>query len=294
MSDRLEALKLFARVARTGSFSRAGRELGLPQPSVSRVIAELERELGAALLTRTTRAVVLTDAGTEYLARIEPILLALEDANQSLRGTPELRGVVRVGLPASIAIREIIPRLPRFMDKHPALRVELQLKDEKQDLLRDGIDVAIRVGELPSSTATSRVVGVIQRVVVASPAYLRRAGTPAVPADLVKHSILAGPPAAIPDAWSFERAGKSVTVQPEARLKSNVNEGATAAAVAGLGIVLTGDWGCRAELASGALVRVLPDWKLAPIRAHALFPAGRATKAAARCLVDYLVAELKE
>jgi DNA-binding transcriptional LysR family regulator len=294
MTDRLEALKLFARVARTGSFSRAGRELGLPQPSVSRVIAELERELGAALLTRTTRAVVLTDAGTEYLARIEPILLALEDANQSLRGTPELRGVVRVGLPVSIAIREIIPRLPRFMDKHPALRVELQLTDERQDLLRDGVDVAIRVGELLSSTATSRVVGVIQRVVVASPAYLRRAGTPAVPADLAKHSILAGPPAVIPDAWSFERAGKTVTVQPEARLKSNVNAGAIAAAIAGLGIALTGDWGCRAELASGALVRVLPEWKLAPYRVHALFPAGRAAKAAARCLVDYLVAEFKE
>jgi DNA-binding transcriptional LysR family regulator len=294
MPDRLEALKLFARVARTGSFSRAGRELGLPQPSVSRVIAELERELGVALLTRSTRAVVLTDAGTEYLARIEPLLLALEEANQSLRGTPELRGVVRVGLPASIAIREIIPRLPRFMDRHPALRVELQLKDEKQDLLRDGVDVAFRVGELSDSTATSRVVAVIQRVVVASPAYLQRAGTPAAPADLAKHSILMGPPAAIPGAWSFERAGKTVSVELEARLKSNVNEGAIAAAIAGLGIVLAGDWGCRTELASGALVRVLPDWKLAPHRVHALFPAGRATKLAARRLVDYLVEALKE
>ena len=120
MNDRMAALRLFVRVARTGSFSRAGRELGVSQPSTSRIIAALERDVGTALLTRTTRAVVLTEAGSEYLARIEPILDALEEANQAARGTREVRGVLRVGLPTSIAIREVIPRLRGFLDLNPA------------------------------------------------------------------------------------------------------------------------------------------------------------------------------
>ena len=133
MSGSLIALRLFVRVARLGSFSRAGLELGLPQPSVSRIIRGLEREVGAALLTRTTRAVVLTEAGSEYLARVEPILDALEEANHVVRGTGELRGELRIGLASSFAVREIIPRLPNFMGRHPALRVNLILDDQRQD-----------------------------------------------------------------------------------------------------------------------------------------------------------------
>src|SRR5262245_8098359 len=149
MTDSLFALKVFARVARTGSFSRAGRELGAPQPSVSRVIAALERKLGVALFTRTTRAVVLTEAGASYLAHVE-------------------------------------------------------------------------------------------RVLVASPAYLKRAGTPKTPEDLADHAIIVGPPGAGPGGWSFERDGRRLSVKPEPHLAANVNEAATAAAVAGLGILSTG------------------------------------------------------
>ncbi|NVH05530.1 LysR family transcriptional regulator, partial [Escherichia coli] len=119
MSDRLHALRLFVRVARAGSFSVAGRALQLSQPSVSRIIAGLEAEVGAALLTRTTRAVTLTEAGADYIARIEPILAALEEADHAARGTGELRGMLRVGVAASFAVREIIPRLPAFMAMHP-------------------------------------------------------------------------------------------------------------------------------------------------------------------------------
>src|SRR2546426_8242830 len=156
MNDRMAALRLFVRVARTGSFSRAGRELGVSQPSTSRIIAALERDVGTALLTRTTRAVVLTEAGSEYLARIEPILDALEEANQAARGTREVRGVLRVGLPTSIAIREVIPRLPGFLDQHPAPRTDLVMDDRRQDLLREGVDVALRFGVLADSSATAR------------------------------------------------------------------------------------------------------------------------------------------
>src|SRR2546429_866687 len=125
MSDLLAPLRLFVRVARAGSFSRAGRELGLSQPSASRIIAALEREVGAALFTRSTRALALTEAGAEYLARVEPALAALEEADHAARGTGELRGVVRVAASSSFSVREVIPRLPAFLDKHPKLRVVL-------------------------------------------------------------------------------------------------------------------------------------------------------------------------
>ena len=292
MRDRLAALQLFVRVARTGSFSRAGRELGYSQPSASRVIAELEREVGAALLARTTRTVTLTEAGADYLTRIEPILDALEEANQGLRGGGELRGQLRVGLPASIAIRELIPRLPPFMARHPSLRLELLLEDRRQDLVRDGIDVAIRLGELSDSTATARVIGVNQRVLAASPAYLERAGRPARPAALVDHALIVGPPGAQSGAWTFERHGERETVRAKGQLSVNVNEAATAAAVAGLGIVSTGVWGCRAELAAGTLVRVLPEWRLGAVEVHAVFPTGRAAKPSARAFVDHLLQTL--
>jgi DNA-binding transcriptional LysR family regulator len=129
MSDHLFALRLFARVARKGSFSAAGRELDIPQSTASRTIAELERRVGASLLVRNTRAVTLTDAGSDFLSRIEAVLAELEDAEQSVRGTTELRGRLRVGIGSSLAVREVIPRLPEFLDKHPDLQVDLLLDE---------------------------------------------------------------------------------------------------------------------------------------------------------------------
>ncbi len=293
MSDRLFALRLFARVARTGSFSAAGRELGLSQPSASRIIADLERKVGAALLTRTTRAVTLTEAGGDYLARIEPILAALEEADHAARGTGELRGLLRVGVANSFAARAVIPTLPDFLARHPALRVEFLMNDRRQDLVAEAVDVALRFGVLADSTAVARKIGESRRMVVASPAYLARAGTPAAPADLLGHDVIVGPAGITPDGWSFGRDGKTTSVRVEGRLFFNANEGGTAAAVAGLGIFSTGSWGCRAELAAGTLVQVLPDWSMGLVDVHAVFAAGRAAKPSARAFADHLAEALK-
>jgi DNA-binding transcriptional LysR family regulator len=294
MNDLLGAMRVFVRVARAGSFSKGGREAGMSQSSASRVIAALEREIGAQLLTRTTRAVVLTDAGSDYLLRTELILEALDEANHAVRGTGELRGVLRLGLPTSIAVREIIPRLPRFLERHPALRLDLLLVDSPQDLVREGVDVAVRIGDLPDSRATARLIGFSQRLLVASPSYLRHAGIPAAPANLADHALILGPPGMTSGAWSFERDGRTVSVRIKPRLTSTVNEGATAAAIAGLGILSTGLWGCRAELTAGTLVPVLEAWKMGSMEIHAIFPAGRAAKQSARAFVDHLIEDLKQ
>jgi DNA-binding transcriptional LysR family regulator len=294
MNDRLFALRLFMRVARVGSFSAAGRELGLSQPSASRILAELEREIGVALLTRTTRAVALTEAGADYLARIEPVLAALEEADHAARGTGELRGTLRIGLSSSFGVRELIPRLPPFLKLHPALSMDLRMNDQRQELVQDGVDVAFRFGALTNSSALARRLASPPRLLVASPAYLARAGMPRTPTDLAGHSVIIGPTGAGLNAWSFWRGKRKVSVRVEGRHRISASEGATAAAVAGLGIISTTLWGCRAELASGALVQILADWPMAPVEFHAVFPAGRAAKPAARALAEYLVGTLGE
>jgi len=287
MSDRLSALRLFVRVARAGNFSRAARELGLSQPSASRIIAGLEKEVGASLFTRSTRALRLTEAGAEYLARVDPALAALEEADHAARGTGELRGLLRVAASSSFTLHAVIPRLDDFLANHPRLRVVLLINDQRQALISEGVDVAFRFGPLGDSTATARRLGSIQRVLVASPAYLRRAGRPKVPADLNSHAIILGPMAS--DRWTFDKHGRQVSVRLEGRVVVSANEAAVAAAVAGLGIASTGIIAARKEFANRTLVRVLPDWEMGAVDVHAVFPSGRAAKPAARALAEHML-----
>jgi DNA-binding transcriptional LysR family regulator len=292
MTDRLLALRAFVRTAHSGSFSRAARELGLSQPSISRILSQLESEVGASLLVRTTRAVALTDSGADYLARVEPLLMALDEADHAARGTGELRGVLRIALSASFGVREVIPRLPQFLDRHPALRVDMSINDHRQDLVVDGVDVALRLGSLPDSAVVARKLAEAPRLVVASPAYLERRGWPRSPADLASHAVIIGPGVAGPNALTFTKEGRRASARVEGRLTTAANEGATAGAMAGLGITITSLWACRAEIERGELVRIMEDWEMAKVELHALFPAGRAASPAARAFIDYLAPQL--
>ena len=284
--------RLYTRVARLGSFSAAARESGLAQSQVSRMVADLEASLGARLLSRTTRAVVPTEAGLEFLARMEPILAAIEDAENSVRETGELRGVLRVGMPSTLAIRVLIPRLSVFTERHPHLQLELLLDDKRQDMVREAVDVGIRVGPLPDSGGTAKLIGTMHRVIVASPAYLARAGAPERPEDIPGHRIVRGPAGAQVTSWQFERDGETVSVEVEPHVATNDTEGALASAIGGLGITSTTSWATRREFEAGTLVRLLPDWTMAALPVHAYFPLGRATRMAARMFVDFVAGQL--
>ena len=293
MTDRILSLRLFVRVARTGSFTAAGKEVGLSQPSVSRIISKLEKDLGAALLTRSTHAVKLTEAGTEYLARVDPILSALEEADQEVRGDGVLRGRLRIGAATSFAVREVIPRLPDFLKDHPELHVDLVLTDSRQELIEEAIDVVFRFGPLPDSSMIARKMCDTPRVIVASPAYLERAAPLRTPADLVSHTVILGPSGAMPAGWRFEKDGKEASVRVESKMSVSVNEGATAAALSGLGVVSTAVLGCRAELESGALVHLLPDYKMGLIETNAVLPGAGQAKASARAFAEFMVTSLR-
>ncbi len=294
MSDQLAALRLFVRVARTGSFSRAARELAMAQPTASRTIAALEAEVGVALFTRSTRALTLTEAGARYLERIEPILDALAEADHELLGTGELRGLLRVGLSSSLAVRAVIPALPLFAGRHPALRIELLIDDKRQDLIVEGVDVALRFGTMADSNAVARKIMSTPRVIAASPAYLERAGVPRTPAELSSHRAIIGV-TGIGSGWAFSRPGHDdVTVRIDGQVMANQNEAAVAAAVAGLGIVATTRAGCGDELRSGALVELLPEWNRGAIDVHAVLASGRAAKPAAKAFAEFLIGELNQ
>jgi len=286
-------MQLFVRVARSGSFTAAARETGMTQPTVSRIIAAFEKQIGVALLTRSTRAVTLTEAGTDYLACAEAILAALDEADHAARGTGELRGTLRVAMSPSFAVRTVLPRLQGFIDKHPKLRIQFSLDDARQDLIGESVDVAVRIGALSDSTVVARKIGAVRRVLVAAPSYLARAGTPTAPIELARHSLIVGPAGRGSEAWSFRSGGTSTTVRVEGRIVIDNAEGATAAAVAGLGIVSTGQGSVQEELEAGCLIQVLPDWEMAISDIQVVLPAGRAAKASARAFADFIAEQVR-
>jgi molybdate transport repressor ModE-like protein len=288
MKDLL-SLRLYTRVARLGSISAAARDCGLSQSQASRIIAELEENLGARLLSRTTRAVVPTEAGAQFLVRVEAILDAVDDAQNSVREDGDLRGIVRISMPGTIGYREVIPRLPPFLALHPKLHVQVVLEDQRQDLVRDAVDVSIRLGKLADSSATSQLLTSVPRVLLAAKSYIDQAGAPASPADLAQHRIICGPVGT--SGWTFERAGEVVTIDLQPHITINDNEGTVVAAMAGLGICTTAMRSVRNEVLDGSLVVLLPEWRRPDVDIHAYFPQGRGTRSAARKLVAYLKSE---
>jgi DNA-binding transcriptional LysR family regulator len=293
MSDRLQELSVFVRAAESGSFSRAGRELGLSQPSVSRIIGELEARLGVTLLLRTTRRITVTDAGALFLDRARDILSQVEDAEDAARGLDSLRGLIRLAIPVVYGTREIIPRLPKFLSAHPLLRVELSVVDARQDLVAEGADVAIRLGDLDDSVFGARKLASLPTMVVAAPAYLAARGTPKAPADLAAHDCIFGPGNFGRESWSFNRNDTEVSVDVRGRITTNSGPGVFASVMAGLGIAMVSTVMAGPEIGTGRLVQLLRGYKLPCVDVHAVFPGGPRPSAKVRALVDYLAKELK-
>ena len=292
VSDQLQALRLFVQIARTGSFSRGAQEMKLSQPTASRTIALLEEQLGVALFSRSTRGLTLTEAGAAYRARVQPILESLEEADNAIRGSDDLRGTLRIAASSIMASRAIVPRLGTFVAQHPQLKVELVIDDRRVDLIQEGIDLAIRFGKLPDSSAIARVIGRWPLVVAAAPAYLETHGIPETPEALAAHLfVIAGPVAG--RELLFRQGERQVLVQPHGQVSIDGAEVAVSAVRAGLGVAVASLPSFSEDFDSGALVRLLPDWHLHDIEAHALFASGQAAKPAARAFVDHLVAELR-
>jgi len=285
--DRFQAMATFVRVVETGSFSAAARQLRVGQPAVSKTIAQLENWLQVRLLARSTHALAPTHAGLRFYERARLALQEMEEAELEARGAGAgLSGRLRVSAATTFARLMIVPRLPEFLARHPALDIDLLLDDRVIDLVSEGIDVSLRMGALADSTAIARKVATGGRSVVATPAYLARAGAPAEPAEFARHQAVVY--SQLEDAWTFRRGAAEVTVALRGRLRVSAAEGARAAVLADMGLAVTSEWMFSPELASGEVTRLLPEWTLPPIDLWALFPTGRLASAKARAFVDFI------
>ncbi len=273
--DKFSALRAFVEVAEAGGFSSAGRRLDLAASSVVRAVDALEASLGTALLNRTTRQVTLSDAGSMYYARAKRLLeeLAEADALVSDRGD-EPSGPLRVSVPVAYGVRRIAPHVAAFLARHPKLDLDLQLTDERVDLVAGRIDVAIRLGEAaPSAEVVARQLATFQRYVVASHDYLDAHGTPATPGELVDHACVRFHFGGDQQAWSFADAHGTTRVLVAGRLKSNHSEVLREAVLDGAGIALLPDWLVDADVQSGRLRRLFEAYDVTPDAARSVVTA---------------------
>ena len=288
MNDRLQQLALFVRTAESGSFSKAAREFGLSQPSASRLIAALERRLGVKLLIRTTRQVSATDAGEALLRRAREALLAVDDAENAARGADRLSGVLRVALPPGYGAWRIVPLLPAFLARHPLLKIDLMMSDRYENLIAEGADLALRIGDLPDSSFVARKLESARRLFIAAPSYLARRGAPASLADLARHDLIGGPGDIPDEAWIARRDGRTERQAVHPRIHARSAAGIVACASAGLGIANASLWMCSDALARGAVVEIMADYALDAVSAYVVFPGGRKPSQRARAFADYL------
>jgi DNA-binding transcriptional LysR family regulator len=255
---------------------------------VSRTIAALERRLGVKLLIRTTRQVSATDAGDALLARARDALLAIEEAESAARGADRLSGVLRVALPPEYGVRRIVPLLPAFFAQHSLLKIDLMMSDRYENLIAEGADLALRIGDLPDSSFVARKLESARRLFIAAPSYIARRGAPASLADLTRHDLIGGPADSGDETWAARHSGLVERQLVSPRLRSRSATGVVACAIAGLGVASASIWMCAAALASGEAVEILTDYALDPVQAYVVFPAGRRPSQRARAFSDYL------
>lgn len=287
--DRLAALETFVRVVDTGSFSAAARRQGLGQPAVSKAVVQLEQWLGVSLLLRSTRSVVPTEAGRLFYERAKRTIEEAEEAVEAARGAAgSLSGRLRVSASVCFGRIHVIPNLPAFLAEHPDLELELVLDDRYVDVVNEGIDVALRTGTMPDSNMTTRRIAEGRQIVVATPAYLQRHGTPMSPGDLAGHQAIIYSRGAAATDWTFRKAGAETPVVLHGRLKVTQGEGLREAVTRHLGLTVALEWLFSPELKSGEVVRILEDWDLPPKQLSAVYPTGRLAGAKARAFVAFV------
>lgn len=269
--DRLEAMSLLVTVVEEGSLSAAGRKLGVPLPTVSRKISELETHLKTQLLIRSTRKLGLTEAGADYISACKRILEWVDEAEEQAAGEYSApRGGLAVTAPVAFGRLYVLPIVNEFLLRFPEINVRMTLSDRNVDLIEDHIDMAVRIGELPDSTMVATRVGAIRRIVCGSPAYFKAHGMPRKPDDLNAHMGVAFAIASLGSSWTFAKngKGKAKPVRPDCRLAVNTAEAAVDAAVAGIGLTRVLSYQAEQAIRQGRLKIVLQDYEPAPIPVH--------------------------
>lgn len=288
--DKLVALQAFVKVAELKSFSAAAARLGVSKSVVSRTVSSLEADLGARLFHRTTRSLTLTEAGRGYYGRASRILVDLAEADQSvseLQAAP--RGELRINAPMSFGFLHLAPALPDFLRAYPDVSIDMMMNDRFVDLVDEGFDIAVRIGELQDSSLIARKLASIKMTICASPDYLSRAGVPLTPEDLRLHQCLCNKNVVSAREWRFVYPDrKSMIVEVEGRVSINNGDALRIAALNGLGLIKLPTFIVGADLRQGTLVSVLADFLPQEATLSAVYPHARHLSPKVRAFVDFL------
>ncbi len=292
--DRLGAMEMFVRIVETGNFSAVARQLGTTQPTISKQLTALEKQLRTRLLNRSTRSLSLTEAGATYYERCRRIIDEVREAEGALGQLQSaLTGTLHVN--GSIALGQIFlaPLVLRFQRRYPELAVELSLSDRYIDLVEEGVDVAVRIGRLADSNLVARRLGSTRRVLVATPAYLAAHGTPAKPEDLAHHSCLLYAYLSSGNEWTFNGPEGEIRVRVHGNFKANNGEAIRQALLANVGVAMSPDWLIHDKLESGEVVALLPEFAPPPLDINAVHPSGRHVSTKVRTFIEFLQNEFK-
>lgn len=290
----LESLETFATAVRTGSFAAAARVLGLTPAMVGRRIQALETSYGARLIERTTRAQRLTESGEAFLARAEAVLDAARELDESMRSAPGLlEGRIRMTGPATLGVFSLSAIAARFQAAHPAVTVEMILSDRRMDLISEGFDFAVRVGELQNSAMIARQVGTYRLVLCTTPAFIAAHGMPHSPAELATARCLINLNMSPRNRWPFIKDGKREVAEVTGGLQIDNGEALRAALLTDAGIAYMPLELVQGDLAAGRLVRLLPDWQTMTLPIQIVHPSRRVTRRVA-VLMETLAAELRQ
>ncbi len=304
--DRLQAMQTFVRVVETGSFSAVARETGSTQGAVSKQIAALERVLDVQLLARTTRALSPTEEGERYFQQARRLVSEIAEAESELkRGHRQLTGWLHVAAPVALGQQKLMPLIHDFMAVHAGVKIDLLLDDGFVDLIERGVDVAVRLGELPDSSLVARRVCTTRRVLVAHRDHVRglqpSPGLPRAPQDLTQHGCIVYTGLAARNAWTFtagpgavEPVGTVRTVRVEGRLQTNSTVVMRDAVLRGMGLTYAAAFLFEAEIASGEVQILLPDWQAATSPVHLISPPARRNVAKVRVFGDFLAERLRD
>jgi len=290
-----EAWAVFAAVVEHRSFSGAAAALGVSKATVSKAISRLEMRLGTTLFHRTSRRLTLTESGKSLADHAQRILSEGEAAEEAARDAASApAGLVRVAAPLTFGIRHVAPVIADFLASHPAIQVDLRLSDAKIDIVAEGVDIALRIADLPDSSLRARRIGPVTGHLVGAPGYFERHGRPKHPADLAHHAVFAYTNVANPELLRFRRAGgEEAAVRITGPLRTDSGDAMMPALRAGLGLAVLPDFIVDEDLAAGRLEAVLADWTMRATALHLLTPPGTRRPARVEALIDFLVERLK-
>jgi len=294
--DRFQAIKLFIRVVDLGSFSKAATDMGVGQPSATKLVAQLEKQLGSRLLHRSTHGVMPTEIGALYYEKCKLIAHHIEEAETvATLLQSQVQGALRISTSVAFGRRVLVPLVMRFMQLNPKLQIDLSFEDRHVNLVEQGIDVAIRMGRLADSTLGARYLGLNPWLLVASPSYLNRFGTPAKPADLVTHEALVYSTVQGDALWHFTGAdGHSLPVPVRGPLRSNSLSALLAAVRGGLGVAALPWYVAHESVKSSTIQPILTDWSLPSQEVHAVYPSPRMVPVKVSSFVEWLQGQFDE